>query len=103
MEQIQEQPKESTAEDVGTRYQHLLDYRDSLEMCIELLKERSANTLVKQQRIGKLMISLEIINATLDAYSGYKNNGTEFNLYKLINSVPNTKEDLKAIGGIPNE
>lgn len=97
---LTEEPKkpEPTKDDIGTRYEHLLDYRDSLETCIDILKQRG-----NLAAVNKFQITLEVLGSTLDAFSGYRDTKTEYTLYKLLNSIPKSKEALKDIGGIPLE
>ena len=97
---LPEEPKrpEPTMHDMGTRYQHLLDYKDSMEICLEITKKRGNG-----QAAAKFATALEVINTTLDAYSGYRETSTEFTLYRLLNSVPKSKDALREIGGIPLE
>jgi hypothetical protein len=89
---------EPKMDDIGSRYQHLLDYRDSIELCMELVKQRG-NPL----SLAKFAVALEVLNTTIDAFSGYGDTKTEYSLYRLLNSIPSTKEGLTAIGGTPLE
>jgi len=93
-------PQEPKPTDVGTRYDHLYEYREALETCIGILQARPANHLT-QVRIAKFSIAHEILTATLDSFSGYNETATEYALYKLMKTVPTTKDGLAAIGGIP--
>lgn len=100
-EQEQEiKSREPKASDIGTRYEHLMEYKESLETCVGLLEKRGS-TIISKERIGKLNTAIEILSATLDAFSGYKDQSTEFRLYKLINTVPAGKEGIIELGGTP--
>ena len=101
MEQTQEpQIPEPLPTDIGTRLDHLTQYRDSLETCIEIVKARPYHTDT-QQKLIKFAVALEVLNVTIDSFSGYIDRSTEYNLYRLLNSVPKNAEQLLIIGGKP--
>ena len=92
--------REPKMDDVGTRYEHLLEYKESLETCLEIIKRTGRGG---PKAIAKFMIAIEVLQATIDGFSGYNNTKTEYMMYKLLNSVPKSKDELKAIGGTPLE
>lgn len=92
--------REPKMDDVGTRYEHLLDYKESLETCLEIINRTGRGS---PKAVAKFVIALEVLSTTIDAFSGYKDTKTEYIMYKLLNSVPKTKDELRAIGGLPLE
>lgn len=87
--------------DNGTRYQHLSDYRDSLEFAMKILQDRGLHTLADRQRFFKFSIAHETVSITIDAFAGIKENGADFYMYKLLNSVPKSAETVPSERGTP--
>lgn len=85
--------------DIGTRYEHLCEYRDSLDMCVRLISERGATTPDARQRLMKFSVALEVINTTIDAFAGIRAAGVEYQLYRQINSIPSDPESIPATRG----
>ena len=102
METIQEvkpEPvKEPTADDIGTRLEHLQDHREALEAIVDILKKQARPD---PARLAKFIAALEVINVTVDAYSGYREAPTEYQLYRLINSVPKKGDEIEGGRGTP--
>ena len=92
----EEKKSEPTIYDVGTRYQHLVDYKDSLEVCRDIVRSRG-----DLKAAAKFATALEVVGVTVDSFSGYRATNAEYTLYKLLNSVPRSKDALRAIGGEP--
>lgn len=87
--------------DNGTRYQHLAEYRDSLEVCMKILQDRGLRTLEDRQRFAKFTTALEVITTTLDSYAGLRNTGSDFYLYRLVESVPKDPTQIEGGRGTP--
>lgn len=99
MEPIQEPP--SNLNDIGTRYQHLNDYRDSLEFAVKMLQDRGLHSLSDKQRFMKFTAAHEAVSITIDAFAGLKEKGADYYMYKLLNSVPKDAETVPSERGTP--
>lgn len=97
MEHKQVPPPPSGLNDVGTRYSHLVEYRDSIEVCIKILEDRGLHALVDKERHRKFTTALEVISTTIDSFAGLKNQSSDYYLYRLIDTIP--KEADKITGG----
>lgn len=89
--------------EVGTRYEHLSQYRDDLQACADLILNRGIKSLPDQQRYAKFAVAATVITETLDTLSGYRGAGVDYSLYKLLNGVPRTAEQKAALGMLPIE
>jgi hypothetical protein len=98
MEPKKPEPK---LDDIGTRYEHLMEYRDSLETCMQILNDRGLHSLTDKQRMIKFAIALEVINTTLDAFAGMFAGNAEYIMYRLLNSVPKNPGDIMPTRGTP--
>jgi hypothetical protein len=88
---------------VATRYEHLSAYRDDCQSCADLIMKRGIHSQSDQIKYGKFKVTADLITETLDTLSGYKEPGAEYSVYKVLNSIPKTKEQLIALGGKPLE
>jgi hypothetical protein len=89
--------------DVGTRYTHIRDLLDTLEISLEVLQEVSKTrrfTPEEHEKFVKMLITYEIINIILNSMSKVKDDMTEYKLFKMVDSIPAAK-DLE--GYIPYE
>jgi hypothetical protein len=89
--------------DVGTRYTHIRDLLDTLEISLEVLQEVSKTrrfTPEEHEKFVKMLITYEIINIILNSMSKVKDDMTEYKLFKMVDGIPNAK-DLE--GYIPYE
>jgi hypothetical protein len=91
-----QQKREPQPDDYGTRQDHFQEHLDSLNVCIEALKERSYSQEQKTALI-KLTIAAEVMQATIDAFSGLNKDTSEYALYRLLHGIPKNPEEI--IGG----
>ena len=94
------QTPEPTLNDVGTRYDHLKEHLDGLVTAIEALKLR-ARSRENNERLLKLTLAAEVLQGTLDAYSGLNDPRGEFYLYRLFNGIPKNPEEIEGGRGTP--
>lgn len=92
---------EPSMNDVGTRYEHLKDFLDSLYACIGRMEERGVKTNSDQGKMLKLQIAADVMKSTLDAQVGYNASNTEYQLYKMIDSIPAKAESIEGGRGTP--
>lgn len=88
-------------QDVGIRYDHLKDYADSLQVCIDRLIERGIKTRKDALTLAKFSAAVEVINNTLDAQTGINNPSNEYLLYKLVDKLPTKGDELDGGRGEP--
>jgi hypothetical protein len=100
MEQEQKAP-EQTLEDIGTRYQHLLDHCEALEACVEVLRSRGVYTPADKERLVKISIAAEVARATVDTYTGIKAPTAEYALYRMLKNIPKNPESIVGGRGTP--
>ena len=93
--------QEPSLSDIGTRLEHLRDYRDSLEVCIDILKERGLNSPTDKQRLVKFSIAEKVLRVTIDAYMGYKDARTEYVLNKMVDEIPVDPTKIEGGRGTP--
>lgn len=92
MEPQVEPRQEPRAEDIGTRLDHLRDYMEALEICIETLKDRDSGSKDEKRKILELSVAAKVLRATIDAHTGYNETTTEYMLYRLLNNIPKAEE-----------
>lgn len=95
MDNQEPKPKEYLLSDVGTRYEHLQDHLDSLNACVDVLKDR-VHSATDKARLIKLAAAADVMRATIDAYADIGGTVNEYKLYRLLNTIP---KDLAAIEG----
>jgi len=89
--------------DIGTRYEHLKDYADALEACVDIVESRGLTSQSDKQRYIELSIAAKVIKHTIDTFAGYGDVRTEYLLYKLLHSVPVKAEEIEGGRGTPLE
>ena len=94
------QPKQPNLMDVGTRYQHLTDLKESIDECIVIMKEHSVS-LAEKQKLGKFMIAAEVIAAHINAIADYFDYQSEYKLYQAIDSIPGDPAQIPGGRGTP--
>lgn len=96
-----EKPKIPTLNDIGTRFDHLMELKDAFEICIEIIKKKQYIDNIDAQKLIEFSICAKGIQVTIDSLSGYHSNETDFVLYKLINSVPKDPSMVDGDSGTP--
>jgi len=85
-------------EDIGTRYDHLIDL---IELCadgVEVLQGYTYNTPMDSAKRAKLQNTIEITRNILDSMSGYDQ--YDYLTRKSVNSIPKA-EDIRGGRGTP--
>ena len=101
MEQTPQPPKEPSLEDIGTRYKHLTDHYEAIEAVLTALLARP-NPGAKEKEVAlKLQHAADITKTTIDTFAGLHNQSVEFQLYRLVNSVPKDPETVEGGRGTP--
>jgi hypothetical protein len=93
--------KEPQLNDVGTRYEHLCDYRDSLELCIQILSKRGLYLPTDKQNFIELTAALKVVSRTIDAHSGIFDEQAQYQLYRQVDSIPKDPESILPTRGTP--
>ena len=97
----QEPQKEPTLNDVGTRYTHLSEHCDSLEFVRDRLLAKTNLTFVEKQWLVRLTIAAEVTRKTIDSFAGFNSSNLDYQLYRLLNTVPKNAKDLPSERGTP--
>lgn len=85
-------------EDVGTRYDHLIDFIQLCEDGVEVLNGYRYNTPMDSAKKIKLQSAIEITRNILDSMSGYDQ--YDYLTRKSVNSIPKA-EDIRGGRGTP--
>ena len=81
--------------DVGTRYTHIRDLLETLEISLGVLEEVSKTrrfTPEEHEKFVKMLVTYEIVNVILNNMSKVKDDMTEYKLFKMVDSIPAAKE-----------
>lgn len=87
--------KEPSLDDIGTRFEHLSDYADALEACADILEKKGLKNQNDQQRYIKFRVAYEVIRTTIDSFSGYSDSRVEYQLYKMLHSIPSEANKIE--------
>ena len=94
------EPNSPKLEDVGTRYQHLMDYKEALDTCVLIMKEHAVS-LAEKQKMAKFMIAAEVFQTHLNAISDYYDYMSEYNLLRSVDSIPRDPAQIPGGRGTP--
>ena len=100
----QSEQKAPSLNDVGTRHQHLQDHLEALECVRDRMMERGQGRLsyLEKQKLLEIAIAANVLQKTIDAFLGIgTDTSTEYQLYKLLNSVPKKADDIPNERGTP--
>jgi len=92
--------KEYSLEDIGTRFEHLNDHFEALEVCIDVLSKRIF-TDSDRQRLMKITMASEVLRDTIDSYMGQNKDTNEYALYKVLNGIPKDPAQVEGGRGTP--
>lgn len=98
----QPEPKTPTLDDVGTRYEHLQDHLEGLEAARDRLLSRGGNlSLDEKQRLVAITIAADVTRKTVEAFMGLNNTNVDYQLYRILSSVPAKADDIPGERGTP--
>ena len=100
----QREQKIPSLNDVGTRYEHLKDHLEALEFVRDRLVAKGDNGMSYSDkvRLTQIVVAIEVLKKTVDAFLGITSDTTiEYQLYRLLNSVPAKAEDIPSERGTP--
>jgi hypothetical protein len=92
---------EPTLQDIGTRYQHLLEHYEALEAVVDILKSKDYLSQIEKVKLIKLSTAAEVTRATIDAYAGFNDSPGQYSLYHLIENLPLRGEVIEGGRGTP--
>jgi hypothetical protein len=88
-------------EDVGTRYDHLMDLKGAIELVIERIKEKNVISPVDTQKLFEFTVMARGIQTVLDSMSGLNGYIVEYQLYKMLNNIPTDPTKIEGERGTP--
>ena len=97
---LEPEKKEASLQDIGTRYEHLNDHYEALEICVDVLSKRLFTDKDKQ-KLHKLTIAAEVMRDTIDSYMGHNRETSEYTLYKVLNGIPKDPAQVEGGRGTP--
>ena len=97
----QQEPKEPSLDDVGTRYQHLKDLQTVMEAVMDRVKERPVLTPEQAQKLMEFAVATQVIKSVIDSMSGINGYMEEYKLYQLLNKIPDNPEEIQGGRGTP--
>jgi hypothetical protein len=97
----EQESKPLSLNDIGTRYEHLMDLKGAIDSVIQILKDKKHLNPDDMQKLLEFQIMAQGIQLTIDSIARYTNYMEEYKLYKTIDSIPSDPAVIEGGRGTP--